>query len=106
MLKNITRADFKHFKIQLKSYFTHYKDHPDSLVTRIYGLHKVQFPKTTKSCCSCRQYQTIYFLVMDNVFRGYKINDRYDLKGSRVGRQTTIVRAGKKSKLLDLDDRY
>ena len=61
--------------------------HDESLISRIYGLHKVDLPAEmigTKKCCGT--YVTIYFIVMDNVFRGYRVGDRYDLKGSTKGR--------------------
>ena len=44
MLKTIHRDEFKTMKDMLKQYYDHltYKN-PESLVTRIYGLHKVIF---------------------------------------------------------------
>jgi hypothetical protein len=71
-------------------------EHDESLIYRVYGLHKVELPAKmigTKKCCG--SYVTIYFIVMDNVFRDYRVGNRYDLKGSRKGRDQKIT-IGKK----------
>jgi 1-phosphatidylinositol-4-phosphate 5-kinase len=87
MLKNISRRDFKAFQAHLKLYYKHYMNNSESLITRIYGLHKVEVPVEMLGTKSCgRSTMTIYFIIMDNVFRGHNVGDRYDLKGSSKGR--------------------
>ena len=44
MLKTIRRDEFKIMKGMLRAYYEHITDeNPDSLISRIYGLHKVIF---------------------------------------------------------------
>ena len=87
MLKTIRREEFKLMKSILKSYYDHLTvDNPDTLISRIFGLHKILFyrkkSKTTKK---------IYFCIMNNVFNTVnKIDRRYDLKGSTRGRSTVF----------------
>lgn len=42
---------------------------------------------------------------MDNVFRGYKVGDRYDLKGSTQGRRLKIGLGKKRGYIKDLAQR-
>ena len=83
MLKTVSRDEFKKLKDILKQYFTHLSDYPDSLMTRFYGLHKVEWFKRGTA-----NVMKKYLVVMNNVFRGLDIGDRFDLKGSTVGRRT------------------
>lgn len=85
MLKTIRREEFKLMRSILKDYYSHVtKDNPDSLISRIYGLHKIVFYK--KKAITKNK---IYFCIMNNVFNTpNKIDVRYDLKGSRIGRET------------------
>jgi 1-phosphatidylinositol-4-phosphate 5-kinase len=84
MLKTISTAEFKFFKKILKNYYYHIEKNDDTLITRIYGLHKmVFFTKNRKS------EKKLYFSIMNNVFHTIKeIHKRYDLKGSTQGRTT------------------
>ena len=57
---------------------------PESLVTIIYGLHKVIFYRKKG-----KLQKKIYICIMNNLFcTGLKIDKRYDLKGSTLGRIT------------------
>jgi 1-phosphatidylinositol-4-phosphate 5-kinase len=60
------------------------ENNDSTLVTRIYGLHKmIFFGKKRKS------EKTLYFTIMNNIFHTSKeIHKRYDLKGSTQGRTT------------------
>ncbi len=61
----------------LKSYYEHVQNNPNTLLSRIFGLHRVKLPGNRK----------IHFVVMGNVFPPNKdIHEIYDLKGSLVGR--------------------
>ena len=85
MLKTIHRDEFKTMKDMLKQYFDHLTyNNPESLVTRIYGLHKVIFYRKKG-----KLQKKIYICIMNNLFcTGLKIDKRYDLKGSTLGRIT------------------
>lgn len=43
MLKTIPKREFDKFRSELKDYFHHMKNNPDSLICRFFGLHEVQF---------------------------------------------------------------
>ena len=75
MLKTISRNEFKKLKVILKAYYNHIQTHPDTLVTRFFGLHKVQWARMAVV------YKK-YLVVMNNVFRDMDIGIRFDLKGS------------------------
>ena len=79
MLKTIRKDEFKLMKYILKDYYDHVTvENQDSLISRIYGLHKVIFYRKKH-----KMAKKIYFCVMNNVFCTHlKIDYRYDLKGS------------------------
>ena len=85
MLKTIRKEEFKLMKSILKDYYDHLtQDNQDSLISRIYGLHKVIFYRK-----KAKTHKKIYFCIMNNVFNTpKKIDVRYDLKGSTRGRTT------------------
>ena len=78
----------------------HMRNHPNSLIVRFFGLHKVRLAPE-------QRYITV--VVMENIFYNQdqkKIQERYDLKGSTVGRR--VLKGGKvrdkyKGTLKDLD---
>jgi 1-phosphatidylinositol-4-phosphate 5-kinase len=88
VLKTISRAEFKFIKRILKEYHTYLtNENTESIISKIYGLHKIIFyrKKTAKT------HKKIYFAIMNNVFHtSMKIDKRYDLKGSTQGRQTIL----------------
>jgi 1-phosphatidylinositol-4-phosphate 5-kinase len=56
---------------------SHVQDNPHTLLSRIFGLHRVKLPGNKK----------IHFVVMGNIFPPHKdIHRIYDLKGSTSGR--------------------
>ena len=78
MLKTISKNEFRLTKRVLKNYFTHMNSNEESLLTRIFGLHKMIFTRKNN-----QHDKPIYFCVMNNVFNTSKeINIRFDLKGS------------------------
>lgn len=77
MLKTISRNEFKKLKSILKAYYEHIFHNPDSLITRFFGLHKVQFRRKTNL-----KVEKNYLVIMNNVFRDLNVGDRFDLKGS------------------------
>jgi len=87
MLKTIRKDEFKLMKRMLHKYYDHLTEtNPDTMISRIYGLHKVIFYRKKH-----KMQKKIYFCIMNNVFNTpLKIDYRYDLKGSTLGRKTVI----------------
>ena len=78
MLKTISHAEFVRLKTILKNYYDHMVKHPQTLITRFFGLHKIKYNRDVGGI------QRIYFIIMANVFNTTRqINVRYDLKGSK-----------------------
>ena len=82
-------------------YYDHMKNNPNSLIVRFFGLHKVRL---------AREQRFITVVVMENIFHNtdqFKMHERYDLKGSRVGRRsvkkTSKITREYKGTLKDLD---
>jgi 1-phosphatidylinositol-4-phosphate 5-kinase len=77
IIKTIHHSEHKFILEVLKEYYEHIKNNPHTLLSRIFGLHRVKLPGNRK----------IHFVVMGNVFPPNKdIHEIYDLKGSLVGR--------------------
>jgi len=85
----------------LKKYYNHLtKYNPDSLISRIYGLHKVIFYRKKG-----KTQKKLYFCIMNNVFNtNNKIDYRYDLKGSTHGRTTSFPANKPKDLTIALKD--
>ncbi|KAI0221017.1 Phosphatidylinositol-4-phosphate 5-kinase [Massospora cicadina] len=78
IIKTVHHVEHRFMLKILPRYFQYVNDHPNTLLTRIYGLHRVKIPYTRK----------IHFLVMANIFPpGRDIHESYDLKGSTLGRR-------------------
>ena len=80
MLKTIPKREFEKFRSVLKPYFLHMRDNPDSLICRFFGLHMVQFYNSEN------KKQTLYLVIMNNVFKDFTVSEFFDLKGSTQGR--------------------
>ncbi|KAL3894492.1 MAG: hypothetical protein SGCHY_005244, partial [Lobulomycetales sp.] len=77
IIKTISQAEHRFMRRILRHYYNHVRDNPDTLLSRIFGLHRVKLPGNKK----------IHFVVMGNVFPPHKDMHRiYDLKGSLTGR--------------------
>ena len=84
MLKTIQHTEFMRLKHILQLYYEHILKNPQTLITRFFGLHKIKYKDD-----SANGFQRVYFIIMANVFNTKRvINVRYDLKGSKQGRQT------------------
>lgn len=80
IIKTIRHSEHKLLRRILRQYYSHVKANPDTLISQIYGLHRVKISPGRK----------IHFLIMNNVFPAlYQIHERYDLKGSMLGREYT-----------------
>eukprot|EP00468_Gymnochlora_sp_CCMP2014_P012616 CAMPEP_0167765142 /NCGR_PEP_ID=MMETSP0110_2-20121227/14497_1 /TAXON_ID=629695 /ORGANISM="Gymnochlora sp., Strain CCMP2014" /LENGTH=689 /DNA_ID=CAMNT_0007652771 /DNA_START=121 /DNA_END=2190 /DNA_ORIENTATION=+ len=84
MIKTIESAEEKCLLKMLESYYLHLRANPDSLIARIYGLHRVKFSRPIAG------RKKFHFVVMQSVFytKNY-IHAIFDLKGSVVGRKAT-----------------
>ncbi|KAI8892482.1 hypothetical protein BC833DRAFT_532808 [Globomyces pollinis-pini] len=77
IIKTIHHSEHKFILKILEHYYNHVKNNPHTLLSRIFGLHRVKLPGNKK----------IHFVVMGNVFPPNKdIHEVYDLKGSLLGR--------------------
>jgi 1-phosphatidylinositol-4-phosphate 5-kinase len=77
IIKTIHHAEHKLLRRILRDYYNHVVDNPNTLISQIYGLHRVKIPYGRK----------IHFLVMNNLFPPHRdIHQTFDLKGSTVGR--------------------
>ncbi|KAJ3033614.1 Phosphatidylinositol-4-phosphate 5-kinase, partial [Rhizophlyctis rosea] len=78
IIKTIHHSEHKFMRKILKHYYNHICHNPHTLISRIFGLHRVKLPGNRK----------IHFVVMGNVFPANKdIHETYDLKGSLIGRE-------------------
>ncbi|KAL4472082.1 hypothetical protein ABPG72_001080 [Tetrahymena utriculariae] len=83
MLKTIKKEEFDFFRNILKPYYNHVSSQRDTLMIKIYGLHKMEVYKSKNS------FEDKYFCVMGNLFRWNRdISIRYDLKGSEYKRSS------------------
>jgi 1-phosphatidylinositol-4-phosphate 5-kinase len=101
MLKTIRKNEFKIMKGMLRAYYDHITDvNPDSLISRIFGLHKVIFYRKKNKLS-----KKIYLCIMNNIFNTpNKINIRYDLKGSTQGRSTKFPDGVERDETIALKD--
>ena len=67
MLKTIRKDEFKMMKSMLRSYYDHLTKHnPESMISKIFGLHKVIFYRKKH-----KMQKKIYFCIMNNIFNTY-----------------------------------
>ncbi|KAF2070821.1 hypothetical protein CYY_007868 [Polysphondylium violaceum] len=97
VLKTIPKREANLLVSLLPEYYEHMKRNPNSLLTKFFGLHRVK-PKEGRQ---------VRFVVMKNLFYTPKqITQRFDLKGSTVGRELTPEELKKKNPTFkDLDFR-
>eukprot|EP00298_Acanthocystis_sp_HF-20_P004163 c14499_g2_i1.p1 GENE.c14499_g2_i1~~c14499_g2_i1.p1 ORF type:complete len:426 (-),score=123.54 c14499_g2_i1:7-1284(-) len=79
VIKTITEREFRTFHKVLTHYYDYIRSNPHTLLIRYYGLYEMELPTG----------KILYFTVMGNVFETkVKVSQRYDIKGSTVGRTT------------------
>ncbi|CAJ1914741.1 unnamed protein product [Sphenostylis stenocarpa] len=79
MIKTMKKAEVKVLLRLLPSYYNHFRDYKNTLLTKYYGLHCVKLNGTIQ--------KKVRFIIMGNLFRSEFITHRrYDLKGSSLGR--------------------
>ena len=64
MLKTVHKDEFKKLKEILPKYFNYISKNPDTLRTRFYGLHKLQYHNKANL-----KDEKKYLVVMNNVLR-------------------------------------
>jgi 1-phosphatidylinositol-4-phosphate 5-kinase len=80
MIKTVKKSEVKVLLRMLPSYYKHVCQYENTLVTRFYGVH----------CIKPVGGQKTRFIVMGNLFCSeYRIQRRFDLKGSSHGRYTS-----------------
>ena len=101
IIKTVTGEEEKFLQKIAYRYYDHMKNNPNSLIVRFLGLHKV---------CLAKEQRFITVVVMESIFYNteqMKMNERYDLKGSRIGRRsvkkTSKITREYKGTLKDLD---
>ena len=104
IIKTVTDSEECFLQKIAYRYYSHMRNHPNSLIVRFFGLHKVRLAP---------EQRYVAVVVMENIFYNRdqkKIHERYDLKGSTVGRR--VLKGGKVRgkhtgtlKDLDLDQR-
>ncbi|GMF25531.1 unnamed protein product [Phytophthora lilii] len=76
VVKTLTNEELKFLLSILPKYYTFMKRHPDTFMTRFFGCHGLTM-----------YGKTVFFVVMQSVFAtSLQIHERFDLKGSWVGR--------------------
>ncbi|CAH2067758.1 unnamed protein product [Thlaspi arvense] len=96
MVKTVKKSEVKVLLRMLPSYYKHVCQYENSLVTKFYGVH----------CIKPVGGQKTRFIVMGNLFCSeYRIQRRFDLKGSSHGRTTSKPEAeiDETTTLKDLD---
>ncbi|OLY80842.1 Phosphatidylinositol 4-phosphate 5-kinase its3 [Smittium mucronatum] len=79
IIKTVSKTEHKFMRVILKDYYEYFKNNPNTLLSRIYGLHRIKMPHGKK----------LHFIVMNNLFPPAKlIHSQFDLKGSFLGRRT------------------
>ena len=95
IIKTIHWSEHRFLRKFLKSYFEHIFKYPNTLIARIFGLHRVKLRRNKK----------IHFIVMDNILPPDKdVHVLYDLKGSLQGRKATPEEKTKNPRFCVLKD--
>jgi len=81
IIKTVSSEEEKFLRKIARRYYHHIKDNPETLIVRLYGLYQVRLAWEQKY---------ISVIVMENIFHSIdqlKMHEKYDLKGSTVGRR-------------------
>ncbi|PWA00890.1 hypothetical protein BB558_003027 [Smittium angustum] len=92
IIKTVSKTEHKFMRTMLKDYYEFVRNNPNTLLSRIYGLHRIKQPQGKK----------LHFIVMNNIFPPSKlIHEQFDLKGSFQGRRAKISKQSDKNKPKD-----
>ncbi|KAJ2567101.1 Phosphatidylinositol-4-phosphate 5-kinase [Coemansia sp. RSA 1822] len=86
IIKTVHHTEHKFMRQVLPQYYEFVRDNPHTLLSRIYGLHRIKLPQGRK----------VHFIVMSNILPPNKdIHAQFDLKGSLQGRELSAELACK-----------
>ena len=85
MLKSIAGREFKKLFEILRDYTEYCQAHPDSLMTKFFGMYRLEWRDPTDTSCMAKPVVS-YLIVMQNLFRAMDCGIRFDLKGSTKSR--------------------
>ncbi|KAJ2349910.1 Phosphatidylinositol-4-phosphate 5-kinase, partial [Coemansia erecta] len=86
IIKTVHHTEHKFMRQILPQYYEFVRDNPHTLLSRIYGLHRIKLPQGRK----------VHFIVMSNILPPNKdIHAQFDLKGSLQGRELSAELASK-----------
>ncbi|KAH3765001.1 phosphatidylinositol-4-phosphate 5-kinase [Pelomyxa schiedti] len=82
ILKTINEEEQHTLTAGLHDYFCHLNSNPNSLLVRFYGLFSIHHDNLV-----------MRFIVMENIFppQKYLVHQRFDIKGSTVGREASVA---------------
>jgi hypothetical protein len=95
IIKTIAQVEADALVKMLPGYYEHLQASPRSMLTRFFGLLSSEVGDV----------ENVHVLVMENLFPPqFKMKERYDMKGSWVGRRTKMDKPNRESSVLkDLD---
>ncbi|KAL8168178.1 hypothetical protein V2J09_009677 [Rumex salicifolius] len=97
MIKTLRKSELKVLLRMLPDYYSHVSKYENTLITKFFGLHRVEPSSGAK----------FRFVVMGNMFcTELRIHRRFDLKGSSLGRSADKVEIDENTILKDLDLNY
>ncbi|XP_020211000.1 phosphatidylinositol 4-phosphate 5-kinase 9 [Cajanus cajan] len=97
MIKTLRKSEVKVLLRMLPDYHHHVKSYENTLITKFFGLHRIEPSSGQKFC----------FVVMGNMFcTELRIHRRFDLKGSSLGRSSDKIEIDENTTLKDLDLNY
>ncbi|KAJ2081605.1 Phosphatidylinositol-4-phosphate 5-kinase [Coemansia sp. RSA 988] len=86
IIKTVHHTEHKFMRQILPQYYEFVRKNPHTLLSRIYGLHRIKLPHGRK----------VHFIVMSNILPPNKdIHAQFDLKGSMQGRELSAELASK-----------
>ncbi|PIA19471.1 SAICAR synthase-like protein [Coemansia reversa NRRL 1564] len=86
IIKTVHHTEHKFMRHILPQYYEFVRKNPHTLLSRIYGLHRIKLPHGRK----------VHFIVMSNILPPNKdIHAQFDLKGSMQGRELSAELASK-----------
>jgi len=95
MIKTQTKEENKFMKRILPHYYKYVTEHPNTLLVRILGMHRVKMYHLRRK---------VHFVIMSSVFdTREEIHQIYDLKGSLIGRNATPKEKASGGVLKDQD---
>ena len=84
MIKTLTSQEARWLKGCLSRYYHHFMEHPDSLLAKFVGMYRVKVASRRP------RRRRVHFIVMRSTFDTVlPMHKKFDLKGSRIGREAS-----------------